>query len=132
MADGLKLLLLHHESYLVYEKGHKVGHCHSLCLLLVQLLLPIPSASFKKPLFSQILLAYHQLLHAKKELGYPIELDNLYVYVPLNDLLKRLNWKTLAFVGVIKKDIVKTISWAIYYVSLYMSHPLIRTLTLET
>ena len=26
--------MLHLESYLVYEKEHKVGHCHQSCLLL--------------------------------------------------------------------------------------------------
>ena len=35
LADRLKQFLLHLESYLVYEKVHKVGHCHQLCLQLV-------------------------------------------------------------------------------------------------
>ena len=30
LADGLIPFLLHHESYLVYEKGHKLGHGHQL------------------------------------------------------------------------------------------------------
>ena len=38
MADGLIPFLLHLESYLVYEKGNKVGHCHQLRLLLIHLL----------------------------------------------------------------------------------------------
>ena len=35
LANSKKQFLLHIESYLVYEKEHKVGHCHQLCLLLV-------------------------------------------------------------------------------------------------
>ena len=40
-ADGLTPFLLHIESYLVYEKGHKVGHCHQLRLPLVHVLLSL-------------------------------------------------------------------------------------------
>ena len=39
LADGLIAFLLHLESYLVYEKGHKVVHCHQLRLLTAHLLL---------------------------------------------------------------------------------------------
>ena len=38
MADGIIPILLHLESNLVYEKGHKVGHRHQLRLLLIHLL----------------------------------------------------------------------------------------------
>ena len=38
LADRLKQFLLHLESYLAYEKGHEVGHCHQLCLQLVVVL----------------------------------------------------------------------------------------------
>ena len=31
-AEGLIPFLLHLESYLVKKKGHKVGHCHQLCM----------------------------------------------------------------------------------------------------
>ena len=34
-ANSQKQFLLHLECVLVYEKEHKVGHCHQLCLLLV-------------------------------------------------------------------------------------------------
>ena len=39
LTDGLIPFLLHLEKYLVYEKGHTIGHCHQLRLLLVVLLL---------------------------------------------------------------------------------------------
>ena len=32
LADRPKQFLLHLESYLVYEKEHKVGHCHQILL----------------------------------------------------------------------------------------------------
>ena len=51
--------------------------------------------------------------------------------VPLLDPLKRLKLKTLASDCVIKKD-VKTISLFIYHVKLYMLHPFISALILET
>ena len=35
LANSQKQFLLHLESYLVYEKEHKVGNCHQLRLLLV-------------------------------------------------------------------------------------------------
>ena len=35
LANSQKQFLLHLESYLVYEKEHKVGRCHQLSLLLV-------------------------------------------------------------------------------------------------
>ena len=35
LTDGQITFLLHLESYLVYEKGHKVVHCHQLGWLLV-------------------------------------------------------------------------------------------------
>ena len=35
LADRLKQLLLHLESYLVLEKEYEVGHCYQLCLQLV-------------------------------------------------------------------------------------------------
>ena len=35
LANSQKQFLLQIESYPVYEKEHKVGHCHQLCLLLV-------------------------------------------------------------------------------------------------
>ena len=41
LADGLIPFLLHLERYLIYEKGHTVGKCHQLHLLLVHLLLSI-------------------------------------------------------------------------------------------
>ena len=36
--DGRIPFLLHFERYPVYGKGHKVGHCHQLCLLVVHFL----------------------------------------------------------------------------------------------
>ena len=69
LADGLIPFLLHLESYLLYEKVHKVEHCHQLRLLLVQRLeasLKMMKSSF---IFS-FLQAYHQLLYAKKENWY--------------------------------------------------------------
>ena len=35
LAEGQFPFLLHLESYLVYEKVHRAGHCHQLCFLLV-------------------------------------------------------------------------------------------------
>ena len=36
LANSQKQILIHFESYLVYENEHKVGHyCHQICLLLV-------------------------------------------------------------------------------------------------
>ena len=52
--------------------------------------------------------------------------------VPFHDPLKRLELKTLASDGVIKKDNVKTIPLLIYHVKLYMLHPLISALILRT
>ena len=49
----------------------------------------------------------------------------------MHDPLKTLKFKILASDCVIKKG-VKTISLLIYYVKLYMLHPLISTLILET
>ena len=69
-VDDLMPFFLHFECYLVYEKGNKVGHCHQLRLLLVDLLLSIAGSKPQddvKPLLSQFLQAYHQLLYAKKE-----------------------------------------------------------------
>ena len=40
--------LLHLESYLVYEKGHQVGHCHQLCLLLVHFCCQYLEASLER------------------------------------------------------------------------------------
>ena len=34
LANSQKQFQLHLESYMVYEKEHKVGHCHQLCSLL--------------------------------------------------------------------------------------------------
>ena len=48
-----------------------------------------------------------------------------------HDPLKTLKFKILASDCVVKKD-VKTIPLLIYYVKLYMLHPLISTLILET
>ena len=39
------LFLLHIESYLVYEKGYKVGRCHHLCLLLIDFSLTVKAAT---------------------------------------------------------------------------------------
>ena len=50
---------------------------------------------------------------------------------PFHDPLKTLKFKILASDCVIKKG-VKTIPLLIYYVKLYMLHPLISTLILET
>ena len=49
----------------------------------------------------------------------------------LHDPLKTLKLKTLASDCIIKTD-VKTMSFLIYYVKLYMLHPLINALILET
>ena len=73
LAGGLIPFLPPFESYLVYEKGHKVGHCHQLRLLMVHLLLSIPGSKPQdnvKPLLSQFMQAYHQLLHVKRQLDY--------------------------------------------------------------
>ena len=51
--------------------------------------------------------------------------------VPFHDPLKTITLKILASDCVIKKG-VKTIPLLIYYVKLYMLHPLISTLILET
>ena len=68
-ADSLILFLLHLESYLVYEKGYKVGHYNHLRMLLVGLLVSLarhkPQDNVKL-LFSQFSQAYYQLLHANK------------------------------------------------------------------
>ena len=50
---------------------------------------------------------------------------------PFHDPLKTLKLKTLASDCVITKD-VTTMPSLIYYVKLYMLHPLIRALILET
>ena len=50
---------------------------------------------------------------------------------PFHDLLKTLKLKTLASDCVIKKD-VTTMPLLIYYDELYMLHPLISALILET
>ena len=50
---------------------------------------------------------------------------------PFNDPLKTLKLKTLASDCVIKKD-VTTMTLLIYYDELYMLHPLISPLILET
>ena len=69
-ADGLTPFLLHIESYLVYEKGHKVGHCHQLRLPLVHVLLSMagskPRDDVNLSLFSQFLQACHQPLIVNK------------------------------------------------------------------
>ena len=41
-------ILLHLESYLVYEKEHEVGHCYQLCLLLVVVYCQHIEASLKR------------------------------------------------------------------------------------
>ena len=51
--------------------------------------------------------------------------------VPFHDPLKTLKLKTLAFDCVTKKD-VTTMPLLIYYDKLYMLHPLISALILET
>ena len=51
--------------------------------------------------------------------------------VPFHDPLKTLKLKTLAYDCVIKKD-VTTMPLLIYYDELYMLHPVISALTLET
>ena len=58
-------------------------------------------------------------------------LCSMYDLYRVNTLL-RLKLKTLASDGVIKKDNVKTISWLIYNVKLYMLHLLLSALMLET
>ena len=73
LADGIIPFLLHIESCLVYEKGHEVGHCHQLRLLLVHLLLSISKSKPQYnvlPLLSKFLQAYHQLLNTKRGLDY--------------------------------------------------------------
>ena len=50
---------------------------------------------------------------------------------PFNDPLKTLKLKTLASDCVIKKD-VRTMTLLIYYDELYMLHPLVSALILET
>ena len=50
---------------------------------------------------------------------------------PLHDPLKTLKLKTLASDCVIKKD-VRTMPLLVYYDELYMLHPLISALILET
>ena len=70
---------LHFECYLVYEKGNKVGYCHHLRLLLVDLLLSMAGSKPQdvlKPLLSQLLQAYYQLLCAKKGTCKSVEQDN--------------------------------------------------------
>ena len=55
-VDGLIPFLLHLEKYVVYEKGHKVGHCHQLRLPPVHTLLSMAGSKRqddKKPLLSQ-------------------------------------------------------------------------------
>ena len=62
-------------------------------------------------------------------------MEDLYKQVdqaaPFHDPLKTLKFKILASECVVKKG-VKTIPLLIYYVKLYMLHPLISTLILET
>ena len=73
LEDGLIPFLLHLEHYLEYEKGHKIGHCHYLCLLLVHLLLSIPGSKLQDNVnlcFLNFCRHYYQLLHTKKELDY--------------------------------------------------------------
>ena len=50
---------------------------------------------------------------------------------PLHDPMKILKFKTLASDCVIKKDVTK-MSLLIYYDELYMLHPLLSALILET
>ena len=68
LANSQKQFQLHLESYLVYEKEHKVGHCHQLCSLLFFLLLLLLSVHIKnvKLFISQFLWAYYLLLHSKE------------------------------------------------------------------
>ena len=56
---------------------------------------------------------------------------NKLIRLPIHDPLKTLKLKTLASDCVIKKD-VTTKPLLIYYDELYMLHPLISTLILET
>ena len=75
LADGQMPYLLHLESCLVYKKGHEVGHCHQLCLLLdhffvVSTLKQVfkECKTFDFPVFLQ---TYHWPLHSK-EVGWTI------------------------------------------------------------
>ena len=72
LTDGQIPFLLHLESYLVYEKGYKVGHCHQLGLLLVHCCQYI-EASLK------IILSFYKYNIScclKKETGLWVEYDN--------------------------------------------------------
>ena len=76
LADGLIPFLLHLESYLLFEKLHKVEHCHQLRLLRVQLLLSKAGSmpqDDEKQFYFLILQAYHQLLRVKQGTGIRIE-----------------------------------------------------------
>ena len=60
--------LLHLENYLVYERRHKVGHCHQLRLLLVHLMLSMAGSEPQediKYLLSEFLQACLRVLNAK-------------------------------------------------------------------
>ena len=66
LPDSLISFLLHLELYLVSEKGHKVGHCHQLRLLLIHLFVSMAGGKPQvdvKPLLSQCLQEYHKLWH---------------------------------------------------------------------
>ena len=60
-----------------------------------------------------------------------IQSKQVHKVAPFHYPLKKLKLKTLASDCVIKKD-VTTMPLLIYYDKLYMLHPLIRALTLET
>ena len=47
LADGLIPFSLNLESYLVFDIGHKVEHCHQLCLLLVHFFCVKPQGAVK-------------------------------------------------------------------------------------
>ena len=75
--DGLIPFLLHIESYRVYDKGHKVGHCHQLCLLLVHLLLSIAGSKVSKG--AKIRNRYNQIPHLSQDTNGKVtnsQLDN--------------------------------------------------------
>ena len=74
LANGLILVLLHFESYLVPEKGHKLGIAIN-CICLLSLSGSSPQDNVN-PLFSQFLQAYHQPLHAEKGTGLWVEYNN--------------------------------------------------------
>ena len=57
LTDGLIQFRLQLERYLVYEKEHKVGHCHQLRLQLVHLLLSMAGSKHQddeKPLLFSV------------------------------------------------------------------------------